>query len=819
MQAQLMAPTHSSAPLPPAPYPADAPWPVMRGNPASTGAPWAALEPVLGTGLGVRRFRTGNGIFSTPVIGADERIYVGSADHHVYCFDPIAGEEVWRFKTGEIIDSAACLGPHGGLYVPSGDGSIYALDLEGKERWRFDLLGDRAGRVTTSTIFWWEGNVTLGPNGLLFAGNDDFYLYAIDPADGSVRWALPTGLHIWGAPAFGEGLVVVPSFDLKLYACDQDTGALRWTAALDNFVSSSPAVAEGQVFVGSFAGTVEGFSLADGRKTLSVDLGAPVYASPAISADGQLIVGALDGVISSIDLASGEVRWSYSTGDAVRGSAALGPDPEQRCDYLIYVPSGDGSVYALEPSGARRWSLDLTGGQDYPDINASVALGLRGLATATAGGEVLWIPYDHYLSNPLGLCVKPSDGLPVDGASLHLVSRGGRAASDSLGAEPVELEIEPHEPIRLRRRLQRAGRPVNARLEPSVVVEEGDYPHEVRIVPGERELVLVPRAELKAPATLRIQAGAATGRLRLVPRASAEGASELVGRRFRVRRMSIPAPAIVPTFDQIGIASLSIDVVVVEHDPKTGRVLAWGLQEFGIDEGGEQVGVPLTRTHRFAFGGRYEDGHLVLEAGPGQFEITAFALPTDRFRLAATLGPEGLPSVAPSLLLEASRPSLGELLPQLSSGGAVRWSELPALAWASLRTLPLLTRLLRGRLHRPWGLVDDEGQFVGVGTFRAAECPAREDAPFEVEAAWSSGRRRVALTIRGAQPGAIPGLLLVDQESGQPLPVDPNALRVSRDGQGRPTGATLAIPGPLREKELRAVVVSGLAVVGTFGLK
>ena len=60
--------------------------------------------------------------------------------------------------------------------------------------------------------------------------------------------------------------------------------------------------------------------------------------------------------------------------------------------------------------------------------------------------------------------------------------------------------------------------------------------------------------------------------------------------------------------------------------------------------------------------------------------------------------------------------------------------------------------------------------------------------------------------------------MLVDQERGQPLPVDPNALRVTRDGQGRPTGATLAIPGPLRGKSLRAVVVSGLEPVATLDL-
>ena len=74
------------------PYLLGSAWPVMRGDLQNTGrGKLGKWEPSSVRTLDVRRFQTGNGIFSTPVIDANERIYVGSADHYFYAFDPIAG--------------------------------------------------------------------------------------------------------------------------------------------------------------------------------------------------------------------------------------------------------------------------------------------------------------------------------------------------------------------------------------------------------------------------------------------------------------------------------------------------------------------------------------------------------------------------------------------------------------------------------------------------------------------------------------------------------------------------------------------------------
>ena len=87
------------------PLDASSPWPEMRHDSSNSGnspiaaryhgdLPWA--------------FKTGRGIFSTPVLGADGTVYVGSGDTYFYAIAP-DGRLRWRLKTGGIIDAAGAL--------------------------------------------------------------------------------------------------------------------------------------------------------------------------------------------------------------------------------------------------------------------------------------------------------------------------------------------------------------------------------------------------------------------------------------------------------------------------------------------------------------------------------------------------------------------------------------------------------------------------------------------------------------------------------------------------------------------------------------
>ena len=50
---------------------------------------------------------------------------------------------------------------------------------------------------------WFEGNVAVGPDGTLYAGNTNFLYYAITPT-GQLKWTYPTTSNNWSLAAFGR---------------------------------------------------------------------------------------------------------------------------------------------------------------------------------------------------------------------------------------------------------------------------------------------------------------------------------------------------------------------------------------------------------------------------------------------------------------------------------------------------------------------------------------------------------------------------------------------------------------------------------------
>ena len=876
--------TLPTLPGPAVPYHPGSPWPCMRGNPRNTGrSPLVRGDAGFGEALAMvfRCWPTGNGIFSTPIIGADETLYVGSADKHFYALDPATGEQRWRFETGECIDSAGCIAEDGTVYFASCDASIYGMAPDGEKRWQFTPFTERK-HFSPSTIYWWEANVVLGPNGWLYAGNDDFNFYAIQPG-GDIQWAHLTGMHIWTAPAFGDdGAVYFISFDLMLYALDAVTGALRWRTDIGNFAASSPAIGpDGTVCFGSFDGCVYAVEHHGGSVRWKRETGGPIYATPAIAGDGTLYLGSSDGSFYAIS-AYGQVQWTFYTGDAIRCSAAIGPDPEGRCAYLVYFGGGNGVIFALEPSGCRRWSIDTRAqgaGGDYPNINASIALGRTGLATANANGDVFFVPYHLYLQAPdtAGLCLEPGDGYPADGALLYPMSPGGRMAEQPLpdepGEEAPEIVAEPGQVLSFRALSRVDGRTLPVRIEPGSVelslVPQRPYRTTVQPDGGQLNVIFEGPAPAIEACTLSLSAsfsdarrsGELRGALNTTPLTAptdAPAIGALAGLPFDITHMSVFDPTIVPSLDQIGIASLTIHVRVVYVCPDSGRVVAWGLQRFGYDEQGEHVRISVPRHLFYAFGGHYREGHLQLEARGCSFETTAFPVPLDLLRFTGAWDGARGPGVGASLMYEVDVAGRLRALNPITAarqrdarkpwrarrrldwkqiGGFVRsWvpsvsaisGALPQVSKGAVRSLALALRLPREDLYGPWGLVGPDGHSRGVGTFRTQASVQPELPRLAVELFGYDAKRHTVVAdvslVGAAGDGlgaVVPGLLLIDRDRVAPVPLDyVGATTIdARPDQGRWT-LQLSLPSSAspRGRRWKALLMFDLQILAEIDL-
>ena len=75
-------------------------------------------------------------IDSSPAIGADGTIYVGSDDNNLYAINP-NGTQKWAFPTGMTIVSSPAIGADGTIYVGSYDNNLYAINQDGTQKWTF----------------------------------------------------------------------------------------------------------------------------------------------------------------------------------------------------------------------------------------------------------------------------------------------------------------------------------------------------------------------------------------------------------------------------------------------------------------------------------------------------------------------------------------------------------------------------------------------------------------------------------------------------------------------------------------------------------
>ena len=83
------------------------------------------------SGVKLWEFETGSGVSSSPAIGSDGTVYVGSGKK-LYAINPKSGVKLWEFETGFHVRSSPAIGSDGTVYVGSRDGKLYAIKTDSK---------------------------------------------------------------------------------------------------------------------------------------------------------------------------------------------------------------------------------------------------------------------------------------------------------------------------------------------------------------------------------------------------------------------------------------------------------------------------------------------------------------------------------------------------------------------------------------------------------------------------------------------------------------------------------------------------------------
>ena len=279
------------------------------------GAHDGQLHAVASDGTQRWSFLTDASLTSSPVVGPDGAVYVGGTTDlatepgtsdpvgMLYALEP-DGSLRWTFETHKPMLSSPSIGPDGAVYVGSGEeldgdgvgddpweqGQLYVVEADGTLRWSF---------ATEAPML---SSPTVGADGTVYVGSNDHHLYAVG-SDGSLAWAFETeGIVVSSAAIGPDGTIHVGSLDGSVYALTP-AGRLSWSFVTGGAVLSSPAIdAEGAIYIGSFYGDALHALASDGTElwTLQLPEDAHVYASPALSAAGGLVFGALDGAVYAV---------------------------------------------------------------------------------------------------------------------------------------------------------------------------------------------------------------------------------------------------------------------------------------------------------------------------------------------------------------------------------------------------------------------------------------------------------------------------------------------------------------------------------------
>jgi outer membrane protein assembly factor BamB len=245
------------------------------------------------------------------------------------------------------------VGNDGTIYVP-GNGALFAVNPDGTTRWSTTLLPPPA-YITSPAI---------GPDGTVYtlAGNDSSQLFAVNP-DGSLRFGIDTRVGSSNAPlTIGDDGTLHAGHIAHLDAYSPD-GTQEWDyvdVASETF--ASPAVgADGTVYATSDDFTLRAFS-PTGTPEWETAAAFQVFAAPSVGSDGTIYFGSYDQNLYAVN-PDGSTRWTFTTsGNIGYGSLAA---PALGADGTIYVTCDDvtlGSfLYAVTAAGSQKWMFQPAG--------------------------------------------------------------------------------------------------------------------------------------------------------------------------------------------------------------------------------------------------------------------------------------------------------------------------------------------------------------------------------------------------------------------------------------------------------------------------
>lgn len=283
-----------------------------------------------------------------------DRAYV-STGSLIYAVDLKTHNEVWRYPvkadTSILFFANPVLTTDGQLLIGSAGKNHEFLSLDpatGKEKWAKVFDGAKGTWVASPLVL----------NNMIYAPNDDGFLYILDMNGNQVADPIEIGGALWSAPVTDGTLIYLSSLDHHVQVVDPAKRTVNQAIDLGGAIPSSPSIGGDGAYVGSLASTIE-FIKPNGEHKVVAKVENKIWGSPVV--DGKTLYYAdLNGKVYSLDLASGNQNWSVQPDGPVVANLLVAGDQ-------LYVASEAnptsalGTLIALDRQGKIVWTKEVGG--------------------------------------------------------------------------------------------------------------------------------------------------------------------------------------------------------------------------------------------------------------------------------------------------------------------------------------------------------------------------------------------------------------------------------------------------------------------------
>ena len=335
-------------------------------------------------------YKTGAGIESSPAIGPDGTIYVGSHDGYFYAFEK-GGLLKWKVKltdpsydprwnTSKAIMASPAVASDGTIYAYTASNFLHALNSDGSEKWRFP--------IKWHNDFWSSPNV--GQDGTVYIGsarneennNEKSGLYAINP-DGTKKWFVPESSGVTVVPTIADdGTVYYGAANPqdnkgKIIALTSD-GKKKWEFVLLEWLEGSASIGpDGTIYSGSKEGDFYALN-PDGTEKWRFHTGSGISAAPTIGGSETVYIGSWDGNFYALNQKTGKEKWRYDAKvgrdsklfEGYPGKETLITNTPLSKDGVLIFGDAFDTIYALDTNGEELWKWKNINGASFASTPA-----------------------------------------------------------------------------------------------------------------------------------------------------------------------------------------------------------------------------------------------------------------------------------------------------------------------------------------------------------------------------------------------------------------------------------------------------------------